>query len=224
MATTAAATSVTATAANGLYTDTSGTSKTAASTAADQQDRFLKLLVAQLNNQDPLNPVDNAQMTSQLAQINTVQGISQLNDSIKAMSAQFGASQVLQASTLVGHTVLVNDNQLALDANKASGSFDLVGNADNVSVQVLTPGGSLIDTVQLGAQSSGRHDFNWDASKYTGSGNPVFKVNATAGATAISATPLSRATVVSVGSNNGALTVQLKGRPDAAYSDLKAIL
>ena len=65
-------------------TDSSGTKANAATDPAAAQDRFLKLLVAQLNNQDPMNPLDNAQMTSQIAQINTVTGISSSTRPCKA--------------------------------------------------------------------------------------------------------------------------------------------
>ena len=70
------------------------------------QDRFLKLLVAQLNNQDPMNPLDNAQMTSQIAQINTVTGIQQLNQTMESMSAQFNSLQVMQGTALIGRNVM----------------------------------------------------------------------------------------------------------------------
>ena len=63
---------------------------------AAAQDRFLKLLVAQLNNQDPMNPMDNAQMTSQMAQINTVTGIQQLNKTMESMAGQFTASSTVR--------------------------------------------------------------------------------------------------------------------------------
>ena len=69
--------------------------------------RFLTLLVTQLQNQDPLNPLDNAQVTSQLAQLSTVNGINKLNDTMSGLVASFGASQYLQASNLVGHDVMV---------------------------------------------------------------------------------------------------------------------
>ncbi|OZA55313.1 MAG: flagellar biosynthesis protein FlgD, partial [Acidovorax sp. 17-64-282] len=81
------------------------TTATRADTTTDAsagQDRFLKLLVAQLNNQDPMNPLDNAQMTSQIAQINTVTGIQQLNDTVKGLVSQFAAQQMLQGSAMVG--------------------------------------------------------------------------------------------------------------------------
>jgi flagellar basal-body rod modification protein FlgD len=84
--------------------NTSSSSKS--TTAAASEDRFLKLLVAQLNNQDPMNPMDNAQMTSQLAQINTVSGIQTLNDTMKSMATQIAALQSLQGSATIGHDVL----------------------------------------------------------------------------------------------------------------------
>jgi len=218
---TTAASSATASAS---LTSSAIASGKAPSDAAASQDRFLKLLVAQLNNQDPLNPVDNAQMTSQMAQINTVQGIQQLNDTVKAMTAQFGSLQVLQGASLVGRGVLVDDNRLTIENGAAKGSVDLVGNADKVTVQVLSPGGQVLDTLQLGAQNVGRSDFVWDASKYSGTGNPSFKVSASMGGAAVAATPLSRATVKSVGSENGVMTVQLIGRASVGYDAIKAIL
>src|SRR6476659_4835046 len=82
------------------------TSKTAATTSTDSasatQDRFMKLLITQMKNQDPLNPLDNAQVTSQLAQLSTVTGIDKLNTTIGDMNTAMVASQSLQASALVG--------------------------------------------------------------------------------------------------------------------------
>ncbi|MGI9133999.1 MAG: flagellar hook assembly protein FlgD, partial [Rhodoferax sp.] len=75
-----------------------GSQNTALSDANASQDRFLKLLVAQLNNQDPMNPMDNAQMTSQMAQINTVTGIQQLNETMNSMSSQYASIQMLKGT------------------------------------------------------------------------------------------------------------------------------
>ena len=99
--------------AGAATTSTKGNSTTDPNAA---QDRFLKLLVAQLNNQDPMNPLDNAQMTSQIAQINTVTGIQQLNDTVKGMMNQFAAQQLMQAGSMVGRQVLVEGNTLAIDS------------------------------------------------------------------------------------------------------------
>ena len=79
---------------------TAATAASATSTAnADAADRFLKLLVAQMQNQDPLNPMDNAQVTSQMAQINTVTGIEKLNTTVSGLNGQLVQLQALQGAT-----------------------------------------------------------------------------------------------------------------------------
>ena len=200
----------------------SGTAATSDTTAS--QDRFLKLLVAQLNNQDPMNPMDNAQMTSQMAQINTVTGIQQVNETLKSMAAQFSSMQVLQGSSMVGHDVLVEGNTLTRISGVASGAVDLSSKADAVKVEILSPGGQVLDTLNLGAQDAGRQSFYWDSSSYQGTGEPSFRVTATLSGSAVASTSLARDRVVSVGSENGAMTVQLLGRSSTSYSNIKAIL
>src|SRR3954451_24813425 len=93
-------------------------------------DRFLKLLVAQMQNQDPLNPMDNAQVTSQMAQINTVTGIDKLNTSVQGLSGQFVQMQALQGAALVGHDVIVPGNKIAVADGVAVGGFELANPAD----------------------------------------------------------------------------------------------
>jgi flagellar basal-body rod modification protein FlgD len=210
------------TASNAATAGTSTATKAADSTAS--QDRFLKLLVAQLNNQDPMNPMDNAQMTSQMAQINTVTGIEKVNDTLKSMATQFTSMQVLQGSSMVGHNVLVESNTLTNKGGVASGAIDFAGKAEAVKVEILSPGGQVLDTLNLGAQDAGRHFFNWDSSSYKEAGSPTFRVSATLGGKAIGTTALARDTVVSVGSESGAMTVQLQGRSAVAYDSIKAIL
>jgi flagellar basal-body rod modification protein FlgD len=197
-----------------------GNPSSALSDANASQDRFLKLLVAQLNNQDPMNPMDNAQMTSQMAQINTVSGIQQLNETMKSMSAQFTASRVLQGTAMIGHDVLIQSNTLSVDGGKAKGAVNVSGTADKVTLQVLSPGGQVIDTVNLGAMSSGRHSFEWDASHYTGIGSPSFKITATNAGNNVPTTALAQDTVVSINSTG----VDLKGRTPVTYDAIQSVL
>ena len=194
------------------------------SDANASQDRFMKLLVAQLKNQDPMNPLDNAQMTSQMAQINTVTGIQQVNETLKSMATQFTSLQVLQGASLVGHDVLVEGNRLSRSAGVAGGAIDLAGQAESVKVEILSPAGQVLDTLNLGALGAGRHGFAWDASGYSGTSEPSFRVSATLGGKAIASTSLARDQVLSVGSDKGAMTVQLAGRGTVAYSSIQAIL
>src|SRR4051812_530763 len=85
------------------------------SKSGETEDRFLKLLVAQLKNQDPLNPMDNAQVTTQMAQIQTVSGIDKLNTTVQGLNGQFAQLQALSGASLVGHDVLIEGNRIVAD-------------------------------------------------------------------------------------------------------------
>lgn len=217
-------TTITSPTVSSSSTVTTGTSSTSTSSANTTEDRFLTLLVAQLNNQDPMNPMDNAAMTSQIAQIDTATGVQKVNDTLKSMGEQFAAMQSLQGTTMVGHNVLTEGNSLVPIDGVAEGAIDLAGRAESVKIDILSPGGQVVDTISAGALDAGRHYFNWDATNYTAGGTPTFKVTATLGGKAIEATPLTVDRVVSVGVDNGAMTVQLQGRGATAYSSVKAIL
>ena len=207
---------------------TAASSKTESATdPAAAQDRFLKLLVAQLNNQDPMNPLDNAQMTSQIAQINTVTGIQQLNDTVKGLVSQFAAQQLMQGSAMVGRQVLVEGNSLALDSetSKATGAFDLAGSAASVKVQVLDATGKELGTVDMGALPAGRYNFAWDAEGYEGdSAGLRFKVLAANGQVPVASSPLTIDTVSAISMDNGTLQMQLARGGMTTQSGIKAIL
>ncbi|HET7867449.1 MAG TPA: flagellar hook assembly protein FlgD [Burkholderiaceae bacterium] len=197
----------------------SGSNKT---TAQESSDRFLKLLVTQMQNQDPLSPMDNAQVTSQMAQINTVSGIEKLNETISGMLGQFTQMQSLQSASLVGRNVLVQGDTLEVKDGKATAAFDLAGAADSVKVEVLSAGGRVIDTLDLGAESAGRHGFNWEAAGVDSGAGLHFRVTATHGAAAVTATPLVSDQVTSVSTKDGKLMLELSRGGSTAYSLIKA--
>jgi flagellar basal-body rod modification protein FlgD len=209
-------------ASNNLQASTAtGTAKT---TGEDQQDRFLKLLVAQLQNQDPTAPLDNAQMTSQIAQINTVTGVQTVNETLKGMADQIVALQVMQGSTMVGHNVLIEGSKLNVQDGKAAGAIELSTNAQSVKIEILSSGGQVIDTLNLGALEAGRRAFEWNAASYPGTSGPSYRVVATNGAQNVPTTNLVQDKVVSVGSENGAMLVQLQGGGAVAYGKIKALM
>lgn len=200
------------------------TTAKAGSSEAGSADRFLKLLVTQLQNQDPLNPMDNAELTSQMAQINTVTGIENLNTSIQSLHAQFVQSQALQGASLVGRDVTVNGKQLALDGTTAKAGYSLDGPADAVQVEILNAAGKVVDTVQLGAQESGRHGFTWDATKYPDAGQYTFRVSATLDAAKVTSQPLMLDRVQSVGLDaTTGLVLNLARSGAVAFGDVHAL-
>ena len=187
-------------------------------------DRFLKLLVTQMQNQDPLNPMDNAQVTSQIAQINTVSGIEKLNRSVEGLSAQFMQMQALQGASLVGRDVIVPGNLMSIHEGVGQGGFELTSAADRVRVEVLNGAGLTIDTLDLGAQSAGRHSFNWPVKDAQADAGTRFRVAANSGATALSSTALMRDTVtaVSAGAGGDSLMLDLMRNGPVEYSQIKA--
>jgi flagellar basal-body rod modification protein FlgD len=189
----------------------------------DGSERFLKLLVTQMQNQDPLNPMDNAQVTSQIAQINTVTGIEKLNTTVASLSTQMMQSQALQGAALVGHDVLLEGKTLAVADGKATGGFELTSAADAVKVEILSPAGRVIDTVQLGAQNAGRNGFEWAVPAGASTDGLTFRVTATSGATALTATPLAADRVVAVSMDGGALKLELASGRSVPYAGVKAI-
>ena len=121
-------------------------SRTTKTTAQDAQDRFMTLLVTQMRNQDPLNPLDNAQVTSQLAQLSTVTGIDKLNDTMSVMSAGLQNSQGLQAASMIGHGVVVPGSNVELKDGKSVFGFDLPQAADNLQVLLKDQNGAVVRT------------------------------------------------------------------------------
>jgi flagellar basal-body rod modification protein FlgD len=198
------------------------TSALTGANAAGGADRFLKLLVAQMQNQDPLNPMDNAQVTSQMAQINTVTGIEKLNGTIEGLSSQFTQLQAMQGATLVGRDVIVEGNVLDIEEGVGQGGFELTSAADNVKVEILSASGQVVATLDLGAQSSGMHSFDWNAGSATNDSGLRFRVTSTVGASKTTATPLMRDSVNAVSTTGTGFNLELALAGSVAYADIKA--
>lgn len=196
--------------------------------AAEQQDRFMKLLVAQMKNQDPLNPMDNAQMTSQIAQINTVSGIEKLNTTVTSLLASFNNLQAQSATQLPGRSVLVPGTGLTLTDTKAMGGVELGGAADAVTVDIVDATGATVRSLSLGASNAGVRSFTWDGlltdGKVAPDGDYRIRVSATAGGSPVPAGALavSRVQAVSTGSNGVQLDLGSAGT--RAYSDVRSFL
>lgn len=204
-----------------------GKSAPTSKNAVDTQDRFLKLLVAQMQNQDPMNPLDNAQVTSQMAQIQTVSGISTLSKSIESLGSQFTQMQALQSVTLVGREVTLGGNNLVLStvngAKVGKGAYDLAGAADRVRLEVLSPAGTVIDTKELGAQSAGLQKFEWPADKAVGYDNLKFRVVASRAGKDVATTPYTTDKVVAINTNGARFQVKLAGLGMVDYSNVKLV-
>lgn len=207
-----------------LNGSTSRTASASTKTAAETQDRFLKLLVAQMNNQDPLNPMDNAQVTSQMAQIQQVTSLATLDTSIKSLGTQLGQMQALQSISLVGREVSVPSDKLLVTGGVAKGSYELDGAAQNVKLEILGPAGNVIATQQLGAEGAGRQTFSWQAGTLVSEGSEVrYRITATNGTAVVPSTTYAQDKVEAVYSENGSLKLNLARLGPVDYTSVSAV-
>ena len=204
----------------------SQTTGTASSVKATKDD-FLKLLVTQMRYQDPMNPMDNAQMTSQIAQLNTVEGINQLNATVTNLQASLMASQSMQSASLIGKTILADGNAINLQSGSASLSMRLEGPAESVVVDVINSGGRIIKTANLGANAAGIQTFTWDGSTNEGgvapNGQYTFQVNAKKLNQAVVVTPLTQATVSGVELTSAGPQLSLNNGTNIAMSTVRGV-
>ena len=207
-----------------------GNAANPAATSGANQDRFMTLLVAQMKNQDPLNPMDNAQVTSQIAQIDTVKGIAQLNQTVQKLLGNADAAQALQAAALLGRTALVDGKSIELGAAGALGGFDLTTPADDVRVTITSPAGQVVHQVSLGAMSGGIHSFAWDGKTDAGAraapGAYTFSVSALSGgkssaAASLAALPIEGVTPGAAGT--AGTTLQLRGGGSVQMNQIRQL-
>ena len=197
------------------------------SATTDAQNRFLRLLTTQLKNQDPLNPMDNAQMTSQLAQISTVDGIEKLNATLQKLLSSSVDSEAMQAAALVGHQVMVAGSGLTLGDAGAVGGLELKSAADQVSVTIKDSNGIVMRTLDLGDLDAGMHNFVWDGKTDGGAqavnGSYGISILAKRGSEKLEVSPLELAGVTSINRSSQGVTLDLGQLGLAKLSDVKQI-
>lgn len=204
-----------------------GTKKTNGSSVADVQDRFMTLLVTQMKNQDPLNPMDNAQVTSQMAQLSTVTGIDKLNETMAALISSVQVGQSYQATSMIGHNVLVSGNTVSTEGAGGYFGVELPVGADKLSITIKDVAGNTVRNVELGAQSEGTLPLTWDGKTNDGSvaanGDYKIEVAATIGGQAVEAASLGYAKVLSVSNMNGGIKLNLSNNSSVGTTDVKEI-
>jgi len=197
----------------------------ASSTADESQDRFLKLLVTQMRNQDPMNPMDNAQVTTQLAQISTVGGIDKLNNSLSAMSSAMSATQ---NASLIGRNVVVSSDLVRLGGSgPVTVGVELAGAADKVGVAIQDASGRTVRSLSFGALPQGTSTFEWDgrndAGERVAAGDYSLRLNATNASRAVVASGLVAGYVDSVTMQGGSSLLNLRGLGAADVSQVRRI-
>jgi flagellar basal-body rod modification protein FlgD len=192
------------------------------------QDRFMKLLVTQMRNQDPLNPLDNAQVTSQMAQLSTVTGIDKLNSTLESLRSSFHSSQSFQAAGMIGRAVLVPGSEARLADGKALLGVELNQPADRLQVNIHDATGRIVRSMELGAQDAGVFPLGWDGVTDDGNAAPdglyTFALKAARGNAEIPVTPLAFGEVGSVSTGGQGVRLNLTNAGAVDFSEVRQIL
>jgi flagellar basal-body rod modification protein FlgD len=162
------------------YVDTTSTKSTDSSGTTLGKDAFLKLLLAQLNHQDPLNPADPSQFASQLAQFSSLEQLTNVNENLTALQASQDSNSKYQAMDLIGKEIQADGDTLTVgDSNTAKGSFNIESAAD-CAVVISNDSGNVVKTINLENLAKGDHSFTWDGKDYKGTdvanGSYTFKI------------------------------------------------
>ncbi|GGM26577.1 flagellar hook assembly protein FlgD [Pseudomonas asuensis] len=216
-------------------TSLTSTSSADSATSTDKKgslgkDDFLQLLVTQLNNQNPLSPQDNSEFVAQLAQFSSVESLQNLNTSVNGIASNYQSSQALQASSLVGRSVIAQTGSSMVDTSKSfNGTLIMPAAGTNVSVSVYDTAGSLVKTIDLGSAQAGKSDFIWDGTDDKGNklnaGVYSFKATAAIDETKQALTTYLPATVnsVTLGQDGGEMQLNLAGLGSVTLSQVQMI-
>nr|WP_314584050.1 flagellar hook assembly protein FlgD [uncultured Pseudomonas sp.] len=214
-----------------LQTVTSGkTGDTATGASTLGKDSFLQLLVTQMQNQNPLDPQDNSEFVAQLAQFSSLETMQNLSTSVDAIGGMYQSSQALQASSLVGRSVIVDSGSTSVDTAKGmTGQVVLPSTSTTTSVNVYDSTGTIVRTIDLGEQKAGNASFTWDGKDDAGqtlaTGNYSFKATGSLDGTNTGLTTYLPATVTSVtmGSAGTSMTLNLANGENIALSKVQQI-
>lgn len=214
-------------------TTTDGLSSATGSSTGNQalgKDAFLQLLVTQLKNQNPLDPQDNSEFVAQLAQFSSLEGITTLNDSVTAISSSYKSSQALQASSLVGRSVVVQTGSAYVDTTKSlTGTAVIPSSVAGATVTITDKDGNAVKTIDLGSQAAGDATFVWDGTNTAGvkvdPGTYTFKASASIDDTATDLVTYLPATVnsVTLSQTGGEMMLNLAGLGAVALSKVQTI-
>ena len=195
------------------------------------QDTFLKLMIAQLNNQDPGKPMESGQFLSQLSQFGQLNAATEMQKSLESLTSMLQSNQALQASTLVGRSVLVDSDSktLATAGDKISGVIDLPTATGSLNLKVFNSVGQLVKEIPLGAQPAGQVQFTWEGMDSGGSAAPagtyriVAEGSINGQTTALSTQIESRVDSVSLGAGGATSRLNLAGLGAVGIESVRAV-
>lgn len=206
---------------NSVLSDLSISSKSSnevSGEAAADKNMFMKLLLAQIKNQDPLKPTDQTDFVAQLAQFSTLEGIQNLNSSVQDIGSMYRSTQALQATALVGRDVLVPGSVGYLDAGSKIEGMIAEGQASgDITMTIKDASGAVVASRDLGNVGDAETPFSWDGTDNNGNALPAglysitIEGNSGGNNKALETNIYSRVNSVSIINNQGGMLLNLNG-------------
>lgn len=195
------------------------------------QEQFLKLMMAQMQNQDPMKPMENGDFLTQIAQFSASKGIADMSESISTLTQSLASNQALQASSLIGRVVLAPSETGFLEPGQGmGGSVELPSSTLNMNVSIYDQAGAMVKSIPMGQQSAGDIYFAWDGTDEAGNTMPpgLYRVEANANIDgknqAIQTMIASRVESVSVGKGGQGVSLNLAGLGSMDFNNVREIM
>ncbi|MFT4920382.1 MAG: flagellar basal-body rod modification protein FlgD [Zhongshania aliphaticivorans] len=206
------------------------TSKAKKDASSLDQDDFMNLMLQQLKSQDPFKPTDNTEFISQMAQLTSVSGISEMNENLSALTGSLYSAQLLDSSSLIGKEVLVESSVASLPSSgSVRGQVTLPTSTTALDIEILAPSGEVIGKVPMGPQAAGTSNFEWNGVGLSGERLPpgIYQIRANFlnGNKVEALTTEMRSPVISVSvpASGGSPQVQVQGLGTVSLSQIKEI-
>ena len=195
------------------------------------QEQFLELMITQLQNQDPFQPMENGEFLGQMAQFSTVSGIGDMSKALNELAESLYSSQALQASSMIGRSVLTEGSVGKLgDGQPLQGAVDLPFATSNAFVRVQAPNGQVVREIALGSRGAGLANFEWDGVQADGSTAPAGEYFVTAGytqngqETALNTLVSTRVASVSLSGGGTNTRITTEAGEELSLSQIRAVL
>lgn len=203
-----------------------GAATTSATTASTKnvmgKDEFLKMLVAQLKHQDPMNPMDGTAFTAQLAQFSSLEQLQNINTQLTSFTQQQQSLGNAQAVNLIGKQVLAKGDAVSVNGNPVTLGYNLAGDAVSGQIQVYDPNGQLVDTLSFKNQKQGLNSVTWNCPG-SAKGTYTFAVSALGqSGKSVNASTMTQGAVTGVNFHGGATTLSVGGQ-EIAFSDVVSV-
>jgi flagellar basal-body rod modification protein FlgD len=183
------------------------------------QDDFLKMLIAQLQNQDPLNPLQGADFAAQLAQFSSLDQLTQMNTQLSALTSALSSTNNSQLVGLIGNAVVANGNSITVSGATTNLAYNLSQNARQGTIKINDSQGNLVQTLTFGSQQAGSNTMNWNTSSVK-PGTYTFTVSAVdSKGSPVTASTVTSGLVTGVTFQNGVPYLSVNGQ-NVAFGDI----